>query len=403
MNKVISIHLRGIAFQLEENGYAALRAYLDQAERQLANNPDKAEILADIEQAIADKFRALLTTSRNVVLGSEVQAVINEMGPVTDDATTNANRQSADTDNAAKSDSATRSTGPGASTDQPKRLYRLKDGAMIAGVCNGLAAYLGVDVTFLRLIVAILIFFSFGTVAIAYLVCTIIIPQAQTPEERAAATGPSPTAQEFIRRAKDGYYEGFRTFGDRKAHRVWKKKFKHEMREWSDRLKREHCWNWGNTPPPAPAVPPTCAIPPTPNAPQGAFVMLPLLATVKALLFFFFAVIVISLIANGTLLGLALPGHLPVWAGIILALVAYKVVVAPIKALKRTYYYRLNGWPACWNPLAELWHGLLTLAILAFCILLADWCIPGFHNALMNLPAFCHHAADAIRQWWTPQ
>jgi len=61
MNKVITIHLHGTAFQLEEGGYDALRAYLDQAARQLEPNPDRAEILADIEQAIGEKFRACST------------------------------------------------------------------------------------------------------------------------------------------------------------------------------------------------------------------------------------------------------------------------------------------------------------------------------------------------------
>jgi hypothetical protein len=35
MNKVIAIHLHGTAFQLEEGGYETLRAYLDNAARQL--------------------------------------------------------------------------------------------------------------------------------------------------------------------------------------------------------------------------------------------------------------------------------------------------------------------------------------------------------------------------------
>src|SRR5262249_42716164 len=53
MQKVITINLNGNAYQLDERGYDAMRAYLEQAERQLAGNPDQAEILADLEQAIA--------------------------------------------------------------------------------------------------------------------------------------------------------------------------------------------------------------------------------------------------------------------------------------------------------------------------------------------------------------
>ncbi len=41
MNKVVTIHLDGIAYQLEEGAYEELRAYLDQASVKLADNPDK--------------------------------------------------------------------------------------------------------------------------------------------------------------------------------------------------------------------------------------------------------------------------------------------------------------------------------------------------------------------------
>ena len=42
MQKVITINLNGNAYQLDERGYAALLAYLETAERQLADNPDRA-------------------------------------------------------------------------------------------------------------------------------------------------------------------------------------------------------------------------------------------------------------------------------------------------------------------------------------------------------------------------
>jgi len=84
MNKVVTINLNGNAYQLEEAGYDMLRVYLDDAARQLAGNPDKDEIIADIEQAIADKCRALLNSSRSVVLTKQVEQIIAEMGPVED-------------------------------------------------------------------------------------------------------------------------------------------------------------------------------------------------------------------------------------------------------------------------------------------------------------------------------
>ena len=60
MQKVISINLNGNAYQLDESGYDALHEYLASAERALASNPDRAEIMADLEQAIADKCQKFL-------------------------------------------------------------------------------------------------------------------------------------------------------------------------------------------------------------------------------------------------------------------------------------------------------------------------------------------------------
>ncbi len=100
---------------------------------------------------------------------------------------------------------------------------------MIAGVCNGIAAYVNVDPTFVRLAFVLLTMF-WGTGLLVYLVMAIVVPEARSPEEKAAASGNPSTAQEFIRRAKEGYYEAMKGFPDRKARREWKRRFKREMR-----------------------------------------------------------------------------------------------------------------------------------------------------------------------------
>ena len=85
MNKVITINLGGTAYQLEEGGYDALRAYLETAAARLQGNPDRDEILSDVEQAIGEKFRALLNSFKTVVVEKVVAAVLAEMGPIEDD------------------------------------------------------------------------------------------------------------------------------------------------------------------------------------------------------------------------------------------------------------------------------------------------------------------------------
>ena len=57
------------------------------------------------------------------------------------------------------------------------RLTRSRDERMVAGVCAGLARHLGVDPTLVRLLTVIGVIFGFGTVAIAYVIAWVILPE----------------------------------------------------------------------------------------------------------------------------------------------------------------------------------------------------------------------------------
>lgn len=58
-----------------------------------------------------------------------------------------------------------------------KSLTRRRDDRMIAGVCSGVADYLGVDPTVIRLLAVLGAIFSFGTIAVAYVVAWILMPE----------------------------------------------------------------------------------------------------------------------------------------------------------------------------------------------------------------------------------
>jgi phage shock protein PspC (stress-responsive transcriptional regulator) len=62
------------------------------------------------------------------------------------------------------------------SSNGTKRLYRLRDGRVVAGVCAGLAAYLGIDPTLVRLAFALLTIFG-GAGVLLYLCAWIVIPE----------------------------------------------------------------------------------------------------------------------------------------------------------------------------------------------------------------------------------
>ena len=56
-----------------------------------------------------------------------------------------------------------------------KKLYRNTSNKLIAGVCSGLAEYINIDPTIIRVIWALI--GLTGTVIVAYLVCALIIPE----------------------------------------------------------------------------------------------------------------------------------------------------------------------------------------------------------------------------------
>src|ERR1017187_600635 len=130
MNKVITINLDGSAYQLEEGGYDALRAYLETATTRLQGNPDRDEILSDIERAIAEKFRALLGSHKTVVETKEVAAVLAEMGPI------EADEGAAADPGAGSAGAPSSASGPETAGEEragwrgatPRRLYRIHEG-----------------------------------------------------------------------------------------------------------------------------------------------------------------------------------------------------------------------------------------------------------------------------------
>jgi len=58
-----------------------------------------------------------------------------------------------------------------------KKLTRSTSNRMIAGVCAGLAAYLEIDPTIVRLLVVLAFFTGFGGIALVYLVMALVVPE----------------------------------------------------------------------------------------------------------------------------------------------------------------------------------------------------------------------------------
>jgi phage shock protein C len=67
-----------------------------------------------------------------------------------------------------------------------KRLYRSKKEQMLGGICGGLAEYIDVDPSIIRLVLVVLIVLSWGLFILVYIAAWIIIPAS--PEESTLQT-----------------------------------------------------------------------------------------------------------------------------------------------------------------------------------------------------------------------
>ena len=64
----------------------------------------------------------------------------------------------------------------GQGSNGTKRLYRAREGRVVAGVCAGLAAYFGIDPTLVRLAFALVTVFG-GLGVLVYLCAWVVIPE----------------------------------------------------------------------------------------------------------------------------------------------------------------------------------------------------------------------------------
>jgi phage shock protein C len=62
-------------------------------------------------------------------------------------------------------------------TKETKRLVRARKGRLLAGVCSGIAEYVGIDVTVIRLLFVALGVVTFGVGVLIYLAAWIVIPE----------------------------------------------------------------------------------------------------------------------------------------------------------------------------------------------------------------------------------
>lgn len=134
---------------------------------------------------------------------AEVEQVIREMGPVEGDSRSPGSAESG-SESSGGTDAA-QGRGAPKGTAARRHLYQIREGAMVSGVCSGIAAYFDVGVTVVRMVLVLLAIITWGLWVLAYLVMMFVIPCAETSEQRAAAHGWPFNAEELIGRARRHY------------------------------------------------------------------------------------------------------------------------------------------------------------------------------------------------------
>jgi phage shock protein PspC (stress-responsive transcriptional regulator) len=62
-------------------------------------------------------------------------------------------------------------------TTTTRKLRRSRDDRMVAGLCGGAARMLGVDAALIRVLLVAATILGFGTGAVLYLICWLIVPE----------------------------------------------------------------------------------------------------------------------------------------------------------------------------------------------------------------------------------
>ncbi|MEZ5972033.1 MAG: PspC domain-containing protein [Hyphomonadaceae bacterium] len=335
MERVVTINLNGNSYQLEEPAYDALRSYMARAEAALGANPDKAEIVRDLEQAIADKCSAHLSPGKSVVSATEMARILEEMGPV---------------EGEADEEQADAGAAPQHEPWRPaRRLYRIYDNGAWTGVSAGMAAYAGIDVTWVRVFWILSGLFTGGFTCLIYLVLIFAVPVASTSEELAAAHGAPFNAQEVIERARReaGRFAETSSAQWRREERRWRRSWRRQQRNW------DAGWAAGAA---QAAAAPAHPVGYLERMFAGLFALV--FSIITAALLIAFLIVFFSILGNGSVMGWTPPHDVPTWLVLVVLAIAYAAISSPFSALQRTSYATLNGRRSGGGA-----EGLATLAI----------------------------------------
>ena len=210
MKKVINASVGGRSFALDEDAYNRLSAYFDHFKERLNRDTQSAkdEVMSDLESRIAELFdEGIGGASYRVVDYALVSKVVGQLGMPDGSAepmSGMAGQAGNDTAGSSQGGSSAGTAGgpdfsySGVKGEAKKRLFRDPDNKAIGGVCAGVASFLNIDITIVRIIL-LLALLLWGTGLLVYLVLWIVVPLAKTPADKCEMRGLEPTAENMAK------------------------------------------------------------------------------------------------------------------------------------------------------------------------------------------------------------
>lgn len=213
MKKTLNINLGGYPFTIDEDAYRLLKDYLDTIRYAFDTQEDTEDLASDIESRIAEILIEKEGGGIRIVSSQEITEVIERIGKPSEfidlDETIQSHGPVMEEEIKVEEKVTPPPYTPGQQTANPRRkvLFRDPQNAMLGGVCAGLAAYLNCDPTIIRLITVVLFFLSASTVAIAYIILWIVVPEARTPLQRMQMSGKDTTMENIGKTVTENFRE----------------------------------------------------------------------------------------------------------------------------------------------------------------------------------------------------
>ena len=230
MKTTVSIHLGGHLMHAEEDAHRSLVQYLDSIKNHLRDTEGREEILSDIESRFAELLMDRWSGKSGVITLKDVESVIQILGspsqwtegPV--DAFSEAESVSG------KQAETWERSGYQGEIPAPKRLFRDGSRRVLGGVSAGLAAYFGLDLALVRVVVLLLGLFT-GIGVFAYLVLWVAVPKARTTADRLAMQGRAVTLESIRNKVEEEYRAVEQTLQNPNNHRRWEASLRGWVRE----------------------------------------------------------------------------------------------------------------------------------------------------------------------------